>query len=108
MAEKSKTTLAPSESSATPRHPSAKEKSWQENTLKPTLEKSPERRTEFTTISGHPIRRLYTEADLPNWSPEKDLGEPGEPPYTRGIHPTMYRGRLWTMRQFAGFGAAED
>src|ERR1700682_1656660 len=91
-----------------PRRPSAKEKSWEENTLKPTLEKSPERRTEFTTVSGHPIRRLYTGADLCDWSPEKDLGLPGEPPYTRGIHPTMHRGRLWTMRQFAGFGAAED
>src|SRR6202163_3932547 len=91
-----------------PRRPSAKEKSWEENTLKPTLEKSPERRTEFTTISGHPIRRLYTEADLQDWNPEKDLGLPGEPPYTRGIHSTMHRGRLWTMRQFAGFGAAED
>ena len=62
----------------------------------------------FTTVSGHPIRQLYTPADLANWDPERDLGHPGEPPYTRGIHPTMYRGRLWTMRQFAGFGAAED
>ena len=62
----------------------------------------------FTTVSGHPIRQLYTPADLTNWNPERDLGEPGEPPYTRGIHSTMYRGRLWTMRQFAGFGTAED
>src|ERR1700726_720593 len=62
----------------------------------------------FTTISGHPIRQLYTPADLANWDPERDLGQPGEPPYTRGIHPTMYRGRRWTMRQFAGFGTAED
>jgi methylmalonyl-CoA mutase N-terminal domain/subunit len=62
----------------------------------------------FTTVSGHPIRQLYTPVDLANWDPERDLGHPGEPPYTRGIHPTMYRGRLWTMRQFAGFGAAED
>src|ERR1700730_16210622 len=91
-----------------PRRPSLAEKSWEENTLKPTLEKSPERRAEFTTISGHPIRRLYTEADLPDWTPEKDLGLPGEPPYTRGIHSTMHRSRLWTMRQFACFGAAED
>src|SRR5450432_4707634 len=100
--------VAPSERTISPRQPSAQEKSWEENTLKPTLEKSPERRAEFTTISGHPIRRLYTEADLPNWTPEKDLGQPGEPPYTRGIHSTMHRGRLWTMRQFAGFGTAED
>jgi methylmalonyl-CoA mutase, N-terminal domain len=62
----------------------------------------------FTTVSGHPIRQLYTPADLANWDPERNLGQPGEPPYTRGIHPTMYRGRLWTMRQFAGFGSAED
>jgi methylmalonyl-CoA mutase N-terminal domain/subunit len=62
----------------------------------------------FTSVSGHPIRQLYTAADLANWEPRRDLGRPGEPPYTRGIHPTMYRGRLWTMRQFAGFGAAED
>src|SRR6202162_3421163 len=71
-------------------------------------EKSPERATEFTTVSGHPIRRLYSEADLPDWDPETQLGYPGEPPYTRGIHSTMHRGRLWTMRQFAGFGTAED
>jgi methylmalonyl-CoA mutase N-terminal domain/subunit len=62
----------------------------------------------FTTVSGYPIRQLYTEADLSGWDPERDLGQPGEPPYTRGIHATMYRGRLWTMRQFAGFGTAED
>src|SRR6202043_476543 len=110
MTDKSKvqTETATPAAPVSSRRPSPKEKSWEENTLKPTLEKSPERRTEFTTISGHPIRRLYTEADLPAWSPEKDLGLPGEPPYTRGIHSTMHRGRLWTMRQFAGFGAAED
>jgi methylmalonyl-CoA mutase N-terminal domain/subunit len=51
---------------------------------------------------------LYTPADLTGWDPVRDLGRPGEPPYTRGIHPTMYRGRLWTMRQFAGYGTAED
>ncbi|HKE07590.1 MAG TPA: methylmalonyl-CoA mutase family protein, partial [Candidatus Acidoferrum sp.] len=56
----------------------------------------------------YPIRRLYTQDDLSNWDPSRDLGFPGEPPYTRGIHATMHRGRLWTMRQFAGFGTAED
>jgi methylmalonyl-CoA mutase N-terminal domain/subunit len=96
------------EKSPTRRTPSPEEKSWEQNTLAPVLEKSPERQREFTTISGHPIRRLYTEADLPDWDPETQLGYPGEPPYTRGIHSTMHRGRLWTMRQFAGFGAAED
>jgi methylmalonyl-CoA mutase N-terminal domain/subunit len=90
------------------RKPSKAEQHWEEATLAPTLKKSPERAADFTTVSSYPIRRLYTEADLPNWNPESDLGFPGEPPYTRGIHPTMYRGKLWTMRQFAGFGTAAD
>jgi methylmalonyl-CoA mutase, N-terminal domain len=90
------------------RKPSKAERNWEDATLAPTLKKSPERAAEFTTVSSYPIRRLYTEADLPDWNPETDLGFPGEPPYTRGIHPTMYRGKLWTMRQFAGFGTAAD
>ena len=102
------TTITTGDSPAAPREPSARERAWEENTLRPTLEKSPERQTEFTTISGYPIRRLYTPADLPGWDANRDLGFPGEPPYTRGIHSTMHRGRLWTMRQFAGFGTAED
>jgi len=69
---------------------------------------SAERKPRFTTLSGTPIDRLYTEASLPNWDPEADLGYPGESPYTRGIYPTMYRGRLWTMRQYAGFGSAAE
>src|SRR6266566_1661923 len=101
-------TLTPAETSAPHRQPSAKELDWERNILQPTLAKSPERTHHFTTTSGHPTRRLYTQADLPNWDPDRDLGMPGVPPYTRGIHPTMYRGRLWTMRQFAGFGTAED
>src|ERR1700741_1185387 len=102
-------TVVPAVETASPyRKPSAKEKAWEENTLRPALEKSPEREPEFTTVSGHPIRRLYTPADLDGWDPEHDLGYPGQPPYTRGIHATMHRGRLWTMRQFAGFGTAED
>jgi methylmalonyl-CoA mutase, N-terminal domain len=101
-------TVTPAEPASPHRTPSAKEKSWEENTLRPTLEKNPERQAEFTTVSGFPIRRLYTPADLSGWSPDRDLGHPGEPPYTRGIHSTMHRGRLWTMRQFAGFGAAQD
>jgi methylmalonyl-CoA mutase N-terminal domain/subunit len=98
----------PAESASAHRDPSAQEKAWEKNILQPTLEKSPERQSEFTTISAHPIRRLYTPADLPDWDPDQQLGFPGEPPYTRGIHSTMHRGRLWTMRQFAGFGTAED
>jgi len=90
-----------------PKKPSALEV-WEQNTLKPALEKSPERQKEFTTVSSYPIRRLYTEADLQQWDPARDLSFPGEPPYTRGIHATMHRGRLWTMRQFAGFGTAQD
>ena len=90
------------------RTPSAAEKKWEEQTLAPTLAKSPERAHQFTTVSSYPIRRLYTPADLPDWSEERDLGLPGDPPYARGIHSTMYRGRLWTMRQFAGFGSAAD
>ncbi|HKW87352.1 MAG TPA: methylmalonyl-CoA mutase family protein [Candidatus Acidoferrales bacterium] len=90
------------------RAPSPAESEWEKNVLEPSLKKSPERASQFTTISEHPIRRLYTPADLAGWSPENDLGFPGQPPYTRGIHSTMYRGRLWTMRQFAGFGSAAD
>jgi len=107
-AKGSTSTIASPDAPSTQRTPSAKERAWEEKTLRPTLEKSPERQAEFTTISGHPIRRLYTPADLPNWDAQRDLGFPGEPPYTRGIHSTMHRGRLWTMRQFAGFGTAED
>jgi methylmalonyl-CoA mutase, N-terminal domain len=101
-------TVAPAEPCSPHRKPSDKEKSWEQNTLRSTLTKNPERRAEFTTVSGYPIQRLYTPADLASWDPDRDLGYPGEPPYTRGIHSTMHRGRLWTMRQFAGFGAAED
>src|SRR5712672_1097197 len=101
-------TVAPVHPPSAKRKLSDKEQSWQEYTLRPTLTKNPERQAEFTTVSGYPIQRLYTPADLSDWDAERDLGYPGEPPYTRGIHSTMHRGRLWTMRQFAGFGAAED
>ncbi|MGA8222899.1 MAG: methylmalonyl-CoA mutase family protein [Candidatus Acidiferrales bacterium] len=90
------------------RKPSPAELDWEAKTLQPTLQKSPDRDADFSTVSSYPIRRLYTRADLPDWDTERDLGYPGQPPYTRGIHSTMYRGRLWTMRQFAGFGTAED
>jgi len=74
----------------------------------PSSSSPAERKPHFTTLSGAPIHRLYTEADLPNWHPDDSLGFPGESPYTRGIYPTMYRGRLWTMRQYAGFGSAAE
>jgi methylmalonyl-CoA mutase, N-terminal domain len=70
--------------------------------------RSPERDAQFATISGHEIDPLYTADDLAGWDPEEKLGFPGSFPYTRGPYASMYRGRLWTMRQFAGFGTAEE
>ena len=67
-----------------------------------------ERDALFETMSGHPVAPLYTADDLSGWDPERDLGYPGAYPYTRGPYPSMYRGRLWTMRQFAGFGTVEE
>jgi methylmalonyl-CoA mutase, N-terminal domain len=82
---------------------------WEETTLQPSLsENMPERQAEFTTISSEPIKRLYTPLDQAQSDYLKDLGLPGEYPFTRGIHPTMHRSRLWTMRMFAGFGTAEE
>ncbi len=81
---------------------------WEEETLAPSWKRFPPRLPEFTSISGHPIQALYGPGDLEDFDPEQELGFPGEPPYTRGIHPGMYRGRLWTMRQFSGFGTARD
>src|ERR671917_2768890 len=72
------------------------------------LAKQPQREALFETISGEPVRPLYTADDLADWDAERDLGFPGEFPYTRGPYPSMYRGRLWTMRQFAGFGTVEE
>jgi methylmalonyl-CoA mutase N-terminal domain/subunit len=76
-------------------------------TAEPIKERG-ERDVPFTTISGRPINRLYTAQDLEPFDPRRDLSSPGEFPYTRGIHPTGYRGRLWTMRQFAGYGTPEE
>jgi methylmalonyl-CoA mutase N-terminal domain/subunit len=81
--------------------------SWEQTTLKETLDRHPERYDEFITTSGEPLGRLYTPLDLEGGYLEK-LGLPGEYPFTRGVHPTMHRGRLWTMRMFAGFGTAEE
>jgi methylmalonyl-CoA mutase N-terminal domain/subunit len=86
---------------------SARER-WQREVLEPALKKAPERTVPFTTISGRPIERLYTAEDLADFEFTRDLNNPGEFPYTRGIHPTGYRGKLWTMRQFAGFGTPEE
>jgi len=81
---------------------------WEETTLKKVLKKSGEREAEFKTESGIPVKRLYTPLDLVDMDYTQDLGFPGEAPYTRGVYPTMYRGQLWTMRNYAGFGTAED
>jgi methylmalonyl-CoA mutase N-terminal domain/subunit len=75
---------------------------------KPKPGRAEERKAQFSTLSGLPLERLYTSDSLPRWHPEESLGFPGEFPYTRGIYPTMYRGRFWTMRQYAGFGTAVE
>jgi len=81
---------------------------WERTTLQETLSRRPERREKFITASGRPVERLYTPLEVADLDYERDLGFPGEYPFTRGIHPTMYRGRLWTMRMFAGYGTAEE
>uniref|UniRef100_A0A7C3M984 Methylmalonyl-CoA mutase n=1 Tax=Archaeoglobus fulgidus TaxID=2234 RepID=A0A7C3M984_ARCFL len=82
-------------------------KEWEEKYVKPLIEKSPERKKEFKTSSGIVIDRLYTPEDV-EIDYENKLGYPGVYPFTRGVYPTMYRGRIWTMRQYAGFGTAEE
>ncbi len=81
---------------------------WEQTTLRKSLERFPERQEEFITTSSEVINRLYTPLDVADLDYLRDLGNPGEYPYTRGIHATMHRGRLWTMRMFAGFGTAEE
>jgi methylmalonyl-CoA mutase N-terminal domain/subunit len=86
----------------------ANRKKWQDEALVPSLRKAPARLKRFSTVSDEEIGVLYTPDTLSNFDYEEDLGHPGQFPYTRGVQPSMYRGRLWTMRQFAGFGSAED
>jgi len=81
---------------------------WEQETLKPALEKHPERKKSFQTVSLEDVDRLYTPADVADLEFDRDISFPGEFPYTRGIHPTGYRGKLWTMRQFAGFSTPEE
>jgi len=81
---------------------------WEQEKLKETIDRVPERREEFITTSSEPINRLYTPLDIEDIDFQRDLGLPGEYPYTRAVHPTLYRGRPWTMRMFAGFGSAEE
>ncbi len=81
---------------------------WEKNTLNKTLDRFPERKELFVTGSGKEIERLYCPENIPELDYDKDLNFPGQYPYTRGVQPTMYRGRFWTMRQYAGFGTAEE
>jgi methylmalonyl-CoA mutase N-terminal domain/subunit len=82
---------------------------WETETLDPVLDRFGERTETFDTdTDGQPVKRLYTPADVADLDYEEDLGFPGEEPYTRGVYPTMYRGRLWTMRQYAGMGTASE
>ncbi|HEU4451663.1 MAG TPA: methylmalonyl-CoA mutase family protein, partial [Longimicrobium sp.] len=81
---------------------------WTERAVTPALARHPERREQFTTTSGVEVERLYAPEDMAGVDYQRDLGYPGEFPFTRGIQPTMYRGRFWTMRQYAGFGTAEE
>ncbi|MYL15065.1 methylmalonyl-CoA mutase [Halorubrum terrestre] len=82
--------------------------SWEAETLDPTLDRHGERKERFATVSNREVDRIYTPEDVADLDYDEDLGYPGEEPYTRGVYPTMYRGRTWTMRQFAGFGTAEE
>ena len=88
--------------------PSKNKQEWQETVLAPALKRFPERQETFETSSGIDVSPVYTAEDTPDFDYHAALGYPGEYPFTRGIQPTMYRGRLWTMRQYAGFGTAEE
>ncbi len=81
---------------------------WERETLQPLLEKHPERKSNFQTVSLEETNRLYSPADVEPLDFERDISFPGNFPYTRGIHPTGYRGKLWTVRQFAGFSTPEE
>ncbi len=83
-------------------------KKWEAESLKPHTDEYPEQKEEFISTSSRPVRRIYTPLDIPKFDYMKDLGFPSQYPYTRGVQPSMYRGRTWTMRQFAGMGTAEE
>ncbi len=85
-----------------------KQDEWELKTLKPYVSKNPEQKEKFENLSEIEIRRIYTPCDIQSLDYEQELGFPGDPPFTRGVYPTMYRGRTWTMRMFAGYGTAED
>ena len=81
---------------------------WEETTLQQSMAALPERQAEFITTSSEPVQRVYTPLDIAGLDYLRDLGLPGEYPFTRGVHPTLHRSKLWTMRMFAGFGSAEE
>ena len=81
---------------------------WEETSLSKALNSLPERKEDFITTSSEPINRLYTPLDVADKDYASSLGLPGEYPFTRGVHPTLHRSKLWTMRMFAGFGTAEE
>jgi len=81
---------------------------WEKTTVPDWIRRHPERKKDYSTVSSIPVKRLYTPEDINDLDYSRDLGFPGEPPFTRGVHATMYRGRLWTMRMFSGFGTAEQ
>ncbi|MFX1342027.1 MAG: methylmalonyl-CoA mutase [Promethearchaeota archaeon] len=87
---------------------SGKPQEWDNKVFETNMENTPERAEKFVTTSSEPVERLYTPEDLPDFDYQRDLGFPGQPPYTRGVYSTMYRGRLWTMRMYSGFGTAEQ
>ncbi|HHZ02307.1 MAG TPA: methylmalonyl-CoA mutase family protein [Tissierellia bacterium] len=89
-------------------HINESKKKWEENVLAKALNKAPERKEEFKSGSGLKVNRLYTPEDIANIDYEEEIGFPGQYPFTRGYQPTMYRGRLWTMRMYAGFATAEE
>jgi methylmalonyl-CoA mutase N-terminal domain/subunit len=97
----------PPDRSAGPGEDAGRER-WRETTRRKAVEAAPERRERFETSSGIEVQDLYTPADTAGLDEEADLGRPGEPPFTRGVQATMYRSRLWTMRQYAGFSTAEE
>src|SRR4051794_20643539 len=81
---------------------------WRRERYDKSVQRSAERSKRFRTVSDIEVEPIYTAEDLAGWNPDEKLGMPGEFPYTRGVQPTMYRGRFWTMRQYAGYSTAEE
>src|SRR5438093_12089974 len=88
--------------------PSNNKQEWIDNVYGPGVQRNPEREPKFESTSGHTFEPVYTPEDTASLDYNEKIGYPGEYPFTRGVQPTMYRGRLWTMRQYAGFASAEE